>query len=534
MANVIDQGFLITGGVWNGGAYTANFASAPRIAVAFPLDSPLSRDAAGSVRLITPPAPAFTVPSALTYTQGGAIAPVTPSDQRRSSPISWSVTPALPAGLTLDPQTGAIGGTPTSATQARAYVVHATDRLGTTDHTVILRVDADAYATTAPAAGATTGAQPTFSWQRASAPENTEPVSRYQVLVDGQTVGELAASQCGPDTCSLTAPAPIADGTHSWRVETTARDGHIRRTADSSLTVVAPPTARLALTRSAVETDEPVGLDASQSSDPNGGIRRIEFDLDGDGRYETDAGTDPRRSTSFPTIGDHTVRARVTDAGGLTSEASAVVHVTPAPPAGELGVSINDGAIATNDPHVTLSLIWPRLGETALLSNDGGFGTAGGTRSIGLAARVPWTLASSGPERLPKIVYVRFRGGESGRETYTDDIILDQRPPNVAATSLLAKPIAAASASAAAARSSTLRVTGTDDNAGIRNVIVATKPGGKPIAQKGLARANARGKRTVTTTLRVPSSMRTLYVRVTDVAGNSSKWKLVRRHTSRR
>ena len=527
-SNVLDGGFVIRGGIISGATATRSFGSAPRIAVAYPLDSPLGRDKAGSVRLIAAPAPSFALPSTLVYSQDSAIASVSPSDQRRASTMSWSVTPALPAGLALDPQTGGISGTPTAATPAQSYAVRATDRLGSVTRTVTVRVDPDAFAATAPA-HETTGARPNFTWQRASAIDNTEPVGEYRVLVDDATVATLPASACA-DSCSVDAGGPIGDGAHRWRVEATARDGHVRRTADVPFTVSAPPTARLALTRSAVLTDEKVGLDASQSSDPNGGIAKIEFDLDGDGRFETDSGTEPRRSTAFSAFGDYTVGVRVTDVAGLVAETTARVHVTLAPPSGELGVSINDGAIATSDPHVSVSLIWPRLAETALLSNDGGFGAAGGTRSLGLAARVSWTLASSGPERLPKIVYVRFRGGESGRETYTDDIILDERPPQVAATTLAPRRAKGKSAVAAAAASSQLRVTGKDDNAGIGEVVVARHRGGKPIAAKRLARRNARGKRTATTTLRVSRGLRTVYVRVIDVAGNASKWKVVRRH----
>ena len=260
--------------------------------------------------------------------------------------------------------------------------------------------------------------------------------------------------------------------------------------------------------------DERVALDAVEA------LRGLPLD----GSYETDNGPNPRRSTRFAHRGDHLLRVRVTDVAGLSSETSAVVHVTPAPPGGALGVSINDGAIATNDPNVTVSLVWPRLAETALISNDGGFGAADGTRSFALKEKLNWTLQSSGPERMPKIVYVRFRGGESGRETYTDDIILDQRPPQVAATSLVSANAFRTLASASVERpSSVLSVTGKDDNAGIGSLTVAAKPGGKAIATKRLARPRARGQRKAKTTLRFSSRLRKVYVRVSDVAGNRSR-----------
>lgn len=538
VANPLDRGFTIGAGAGLA-TLTGSFAGAPRLAVAFPGDGPFGRAGAGSIRLLTPPAPSFQLPSALAYVSGGEIAPVAPTQERRASPLQWSVRPALPAGLSLDPASGMLSGTPQQAAAAQSYAVTARDRLGSVTRTVTLRIDDAAYATIAPAADATVGARPLLAWQRASAADDDEPVGSYTVVVDGAPLVTHQHGACG-GRCEQTAPRPLADGRHTWHVETTARDGHVRRTPSAQFTVVEPPQARLSLARPAVHTNEPVALDASASSDANGGIVRYQFDLDGDGGFETDGGRNGHSSASFATIGDRTLRVRVTDAGGLTAEATATVHVTPAPPAGELGISINDGAIATSDPHVTLSLVWPRLAETALISNDGGFGAAGSTTSLGLIARVPWTLASSGPERLPKIVYLRFRGGESGRETYTDDIILDQRPPQVVAASVAQAPAAAAAAATGArakrkkkptakAKRPTLTVTGKDDNSGLRQLQLARRRGGKPFLTKQLVRGNSKGRRSQRVTLRVPAGRGKLFARVIDVAGNGSGWKAVRR-----
>jgi hypothetical protein len=77
----------------------------------------------------------------ITGTVGQPIAPVLPT----ATPglIGFTVTPPLPAGLTLDPLTGAIGGTAATAQPATNYVVSATDLLLTLVQTTLsIRIDA--------------------------------------------------------------------------------------------------------------------------------------------------------------------------------------------------------------------------------------------------------------------------------------------------------------------------------------------------------------------------------------------------------
>ena len=63
------------------------------------------------------------------YTVGAAVSSNTPSSSG-GAVVTYSVSPALPAGLSLDSSTGVISGTPTSVTPATAYVVTATNSGG--------------------------------------------------------------------------------------------------------------------------------------------------------------------------------------------------------------------------------------------------------------------------------------------------------------------------------------------------------------------------------------------------------------------
>lgn len=56
------------------------------------------------------------------------------------TPTSFTVTPALPAGLALNAQTGGIAGTPTAPSAATSYTVTATNALGSTTATISISV----------------------------------------------------------------------------------------------------------------------------------------------------------------------------------------------------------------------------------------------------------------------------------------------------------------------------------------------------------------------------------------------------------
>jgi Bacterial Ig-like domain (group 2)/Putative Ig domain/Galactose oxidase, central domain/Kelch motif len=95
---------------------------------------------------ITVMAAAPAAPSDLKYLNppafvvGLKITPLTPTVT--GTVTSYSVKPALPAGLNLDTSTGVISGTPTSAATATTYTVTASNEAGSTSATVSIAVSA--------------------------------------------------------------------------------------------------------------------------------------------------------------------------------------------------------------------------------------------------------------------------------------------------------------------------------------------------------------------------------------------------------
>ena len=100
-----------------------------------------------------------------------------------------------------------------------------------------------------------------------------------------------------------------------------------------------PPVASFTATPDHVATGQVVTFDASASSDPDGPLASLRWDLDGDGSYETSGVT---ASRSYANPGTFTVALLVKDSDGATRRTTRQVVVeappgSPADPAGGTG-----------------------------------------------------------------------------------------------------------------------------------------------------------------------------------------------------
>ncbi|MCB0874321.1 MAG: FG-GAP repeat protein, partial [Thermoleophilia bacterium] len=85
---------------------------------------------------------------ALSGTVGAPVTTLAPTGVARTGPASFAVSPALPAGLSMDPATGVISGTPTLVVAGSTHTVTMTDLAGSVTASVQIDVVA---APTAPA-----------------------------------------------------------------------------------------------------------------------------------------------------------------------------------------------------------------------------------------------------------------------------------------------------------------------------------------------------------------------------------------------
>lgn len=92
-----------------------------------------------SSRTVQPPILSYAASNAV-YTRGTAITPNTPTDSGGTA-TSYSVSPALPAGLSLNSATGVISGTPTAVTALTTYMVTASNAGGSGSVSLMITVN---------------------------------------------------------------------------------------------------------------------------------------------------------------------------------------------------------------------------------------------------------------------------------------------------------------------------------------------------------------------------------------------------------
>ena len=92
------------------------------------------------------------------------------------------------------------------------------------------------------------------------------------------------------------------------------------------------PVAELSVSPESVGVGDPVALDASGSRDSDGSVTSYAWDLDGDGSYERQSGSQATLAHAFERAGEHSIGVRVIDDSGESADATTTVVVAEARP----------------------------------------------------------------------------------------------------------------------------------------------------------------------------------------------------------
>jgi hypothetical protein len=162
-----------------------------------------------------------------------------------------------------------------------------------------------------------------------------------------------------------------------------------------------------------------------------------------------------------------TVYGRFKDgAGNVSAVVSDTILLDTTVPA-NYSVSINDGALYTNQVSVTLKI--GALSGTArmMVSNDGGFE---GRQWEPYASYKAWTITQYGSYVVPRVVYLRYGDAEGNvLNTSTDDILLDVTAPTGSVS------ILSPSGSRTTASTVTLALSAVDDVSGVGRMMLSNR-----------------------------------------------------------
>ncbi len=164
----------------------------------------------------------------------------------------------------------------------------------------------------------------TFDASSSHDPDGT--ITRYEWDLDGNGTYETDSGTNPVVTHTYTAEAPEGSYNVGLRV-TDNLTGTDTVTHGVSVLANQPPTASFTINPSPVIAGQPTTLNAGASNDPDGTIAKYEWDLDGNGTYETDTGTTSTVENTYNTAGTVNVGLRVNDDGGKTSTATVPLTV---------------------------------------------------------------------------------------------------------------------------------------------------------------------------------------------------------------
>ncbi len=173
--------------------------------------------------------------------------------------------------------------------------------------------------------------------------------NRHNVVFEDGGLRSPSPAEPGPWKVTRTFPA---DGAYRYFCEIHGAPGGVGMAGVVFVNATAniPPVARLTASPNPSQTGQTVTFGGSTSTDVNGTIAKYEWDLDGDGSFETDTLATATASRSYTSPGTFSVKLRVTDNEGATGETTRSLRVNPAPDPPVVGPPVVPPALVAPTP----------------------------------------------------------------------------------------------------------------------------------------------------------------------------------------
>ena len=250
-------------------------------------------------------------------------------------------------------------------------------------------------------------------------------------------------------------------------------DGDTHTTVDAT-----PPSGSILINDGAIDTTSTDVILNLSASDGVSGVSQMSFSNDGVSYGDWESYGISKSWTLTSGDGAKTAHVRYKDNAGNIATYTDTINLDTTVQA-EYGLSINEGALFTNQISVTLTL--PADPHTAqmIVSNDGGFV---GAQWEPYATHRDWQITQYGSYVIPRTVYAKYKdAGGVTSSVYQDDIILDVTAPDSSVTNLSQMQASSSPARMRALASSTVPVNveweGSDDVSGVKWYDVQYKQG---------------------------------------------------------
>jgi PKD repeat protein len=170
---------------------------------------------------------------------------------------------------------------------------------------------------------------------------STGQITDYKWDFDGDGQFETDSGSSPQATHGFARP-----GTHQVELQVTDIRGATDTTSHDVSVANRPPTAAIDSSPASPKSGDEVTFDGSRSADPDGTIADYQWDLDGDGSFETDTQGTPTASRHYGK-GSHEIHLRVTDDSGATADATTTIQVGNRSP--HSAISSSPGSPSTGD-----------------------------------------------------------------------------------------------------------------------------------------------------------------------------------------